>query len=108
MGGHNRTYPSLRWVGMDDEQIVWKSGSIDSQSRSRSDSAVRHNRERSMPDRLLRLIFSCVSLRVGPIFSPRPISRSIGSDGVSGRSTACLWAYGKRIVSSNHAKQSIL
>lgn len=21
MGGHNRPYPSLRWVGMDDEQI---------------------------------------------------------------------------------------
>jgi hypothetical protein len=21
MGGHNRLYPSLRWVGMDDEQI---------------------------------------------------------------------------------------
>jgi hypothetical protein len=27
MGGHNRPYPSLRWVGLDDEQIVWKSGS---------------------------------------------------------------------------------
>ena len=45
MGGHNRTYPSLRWVGMDDEQIVWKSGSFDAQSRSRSDSAVRHKRK---------------------------------------------------------------
>jgi hypothetical protein len=27
MGGHNRPYPSLRWVGLDDEQIVWMSGS---------------------------------------------------------------------------------
>ena len=27
MGGHNRPYPSLRWVGMDDEQIALKSGS---------------------------------------------------------------------------------
>ena len=45
MEGHNRTYPSLRWVRMDDEQIVWKRGSFDVQSRSRSDSAVRHNRK---------------------------------------------------------------
>jgi hypothetical protein len=27
MGGHNRPCPSLRWVELDDEQIVWKSGS---------------------------------------------------------------------------------
>lgn len=60
--------------------------------------------ERSMPDRLLLLVFSCVSLRVSQIFCP---GRSIGGDGVAGRSTACLWAYGKSIVSSNHAKQSI-
>ena len=78
MEGHNRTYPSLRWVGMDDEQIVWKSGSFDVQSRSRSDSAVRHKkarekaRESSMPDRLLLLVFSCLSLRVGQIFWPGP------------------------------------
>ena len=61
MEGHNRTYLSLRWVGMDDEQIVWKRGSFDAQSRRGSDSAVRHNqkaRESSMPDRLLLLVFS--------------------------------------------------
>jgi hypothetical protein len=32
MGGHNRTYPSLRWVGLDDEQIVRMNGSWDGQS----------------------------------------------------------------------------
>ena len=29
MGGHNRPYPSLEWVGVDREQIVWKNGSSD-------------------------------------------------------------------------------
>ncbi len=41
MGGHNRPYPSLRWVGMDDEQIVWKSdayvGSANSVAKHASD-----------------------------------------------------------------------
>ena len=27
MEGHNRPYPSLKWAGMDDKQIVWMSGS---------------------------------------------------------------------------------
>jgi len=37
MGGHNRTYPSLRWVGLDDEQIVRMNGSCDIPSRGLSD-----------------------------------------------------------------------
>src|SRR5207249_10745100 len=108
MEGHNRTYPSRRWVGMDDEQIVWKSGSFDVQSRSRSDSAVRHNRKlekarcRTGSYCWFSLAYPCGWARFsGP-------GRTIGGDGVAGRSTACLWAYGKRIVSSNHAKPSIL
>ena len=32
MGGHNRPYPSLRWMGVDGEQIVWENGSCDAQS----------------------------------------------------------------------------
>ena len=32
MGDHNRPYPSLEWVGVDCEQIVWKNGSCDAQS----------------------------------------------------------------------------
>jgi hypothetical protein len=33
MGGYNRPYPSLGWVGVDGEQIVWKNGSCDAQSK---------------------------------------------------------------------------
>ena len=29
MGGHNRPSLSQRWVGVDGEQIVWKSGSCE-------------------------------------------------------------------------------
>jgi hypothetical protein len=32
MGGHNWTYPSLGWMGVGGEQIVWKNGSCDAQS----------------------------------------------------------------------------
>jgi len=34
MGGHNRSRPcpSLGWMGVDGEQIVWKNGSCDAQS----------------------------------------------------------------------------
>ena len=78
MEGHNRTYLSLRWVGMDDEQIVWKRGSFDAQSRRGSDSAVRHNRklEKARCRTGSYCWFSpCASLRVSQIFWPGPINR---------------------------------
>ena len=77
MGGHNRPYLSLRWVGMDDDRL---SGRVARLMLSpgvglTGPFATIVRSERSMPDRLLWLVLSCVSLRASLIFWLGPINR---------------------------------
>lgn len=59
---------------MDYEQIVWKSGSL-MLSPGVGPTVPFATIKKSMSDRLLLLVSSCVSLRVSQIFWPGPINR---------------------------------
>jgi hypothetical protein len=74
MGGHNRTYPSLRWVGMDDDRLPGGLACLMLIPGVGPIGPFATIIERSMSDRLLRLVLSCVSLRASLLFWHGPIN----------------------------------
>ena len=78
MGGHNRPYPSLGWMGVDGEQIVWKNGLCDAQSGAGSLCRIPVGELRSPAYAGLALVMSCagpgdLTPRRGLVYDAAPI-----------------------------------
>ena len=78
MGGHNRPYPSLGWMGVDGEQIVWKNGSCDAQSGAGSLCRIPVGELQSPASAGLTLVMSCagpgdLTPRRGLVYDAVPI-----------------------------------
>ena len=78
MGRHNRPYPSLEWVGVDCELIIWRNGSYDAQSGAGSLCRIPVGELRSPAYVGLALVMSCAGLvdltpRRGLVYDALPI-----------------------------------
>ena len=78
MGRHNRPYPSLEWVGVDCELIIWRNGSYDAQSGAGSLCRIPVGKLRSSAYVGLARVMSCAGLvdltpRRGLVYDALPI-----------------------------------